>query len=48
MTEPTRDKFSPAQCRGARGLLDWSQERLAIECGLEVEAVQLLRPAKGT
>jgi transcriptional regulator with XRE-family HTH domain len=33
--------FLAAQCRAGRGLLGWSQERLAAEAHLELEAVAL-------
>ena len=33
--------LSPAQTRAARGLLNWSADRLAAEAGLEHEAVHL-------
>ena len=33
--------FSPAQCRAARALLDWSAERLARAAALDREAVEL-------
>ncbi len=33
-------QFSPAQCRAARGLLDWSQEQLALAAGLSRSTVR--------
>lgn len=36
-----RETFSPAQCRAARGLLNWSDGELARRTSLEIEAVQL-------
>lgn len=33
--------WTPATVRGARGLLDWTQQRLADGSGLELEAVEL-------
>lgn len=47
MTEPTRDKFSPAQSRAGRGFLGWTIERLAEEAGLEPEAVELYEAGEG-
>jgi transcriptional regulator with XRE-family HTH domain len=32
--------FSPAQCRAARGLLDWSQQDLASQAGVGVVTVR--------
>lgn len=32
--------LSPAQCRAARGLLDWSQEQLALAAGLSRSTVR--------
>lgn len=31
--------LSPAQCRAARGLLDWSQPDLAQKCGMHVQTI---------
>jgi hypothetical protein len=39
MHEPHR--FSPAQCRGGRGLLDWTADALARRAGVPAEAVEL-------
>ncbi|MBP7334680.1 helix-turn-helix transcriptional regulator [Niveispirillum sp.] len=33
-------QISPAQCRAARGLLDWSQEQLALAAGLSRSTVR--------
>jgi len=34
--------ISPAQCRAARGLLDWSQQRLAEHAGVGVVTIRQL------
>jgi transcriptional regulator with XRE-family HTH domain len=34
--------ISPAQCRAARGLLDWSQQILAVEAGVGVVTIRQL------
>lgn len=39
--------FSSAQCRAARGLLDWSQERLAIAAGLDLDELQAFESDQG-
>lgn len=36
-----RETFSPAQCRAARGLLNWTREDLAHYAGIELEAVEI-------
>ncbi len=33
-------RISPAQCRAARGLLDWKQETLARKAGVGLKTVQ--------
>jgi len=45
--------FTPAQCRAARGLLDWSQQKLAEAAGVGVVTVRQLegggsQPRKAT
>ena len=40
-----RERFSPAQCRAGRALLDWSQDRLAMRADLELEAIELFEAA---
>jgi hypothetical protein len=42
-----RERFSPGQSRGARGLLGWEREDLARLAGLEVEAVELYEAGEG-
>jgi transcriptional regulator with XRE-family HTH domain len=34
--------LTPEQCRAARGLLDWSQERLAREAGVGIVTIRQL------
>lgn len=41
-----RERFSPAQCRGARGLLAWEPEDLAQSACLDIEAVELYEAAE--
>jgi DNA-binding XRE family transcriptional regulator len=38
--------ISPAQCRAARGLLDWSQQQLADAAGVGVVTIRLLEAGK--
>ena len=38
----TRRMITPAQCRAARGLLDWSQEALAKSAGVGVVTIRQL------
>ena len=42
-----RQTFSPAQCRAARGLLNWSQAELAERVRVQVEAVELFEGGDG-
>lgn len=37
---PKSPPLSPAQCRAARGLLDWTQERLAEAAGVSRSTVR--------
>jgi transcriptional regulator with XRE-family HTH domain len=39
------EMISPAQCRAARGLLDWSQQELAKKAGVGVVTVRQLEAA---
>jgi transcriptional regulator with XRE-family HTH domain len=32
--------FTAAQCRGARGIINWTQERLATEAGVSLSTVK--------
>jgi transcriptional regulator with XRE-family HTH domain len=36
-----RRNITPAQCRAARGLLDWTQQRLADESGVSDRPIRL-------
>lgn len=40
--------ISPAQCRAARGLLDWSQPDLAQRCGMHVQTISAFEHETGT
>ena len=42
-----RQTFSPAQCRAARGLLNWSQAELAERVRVQLEAVELFEGGDG-
>jgi transcriptional regulator with XRE-family HTH domain len=42
------DFLSPAQCRAARGLLDWSQPDLAKKCGMHVQTICAFEKEAGT
>jgi transcriptional regulator with XRE-family HTH domain len=46
MTSPTA-MITPAQCRAARGLLAWSQQKLANEAGIGIVTVQQLEGGIG-
>jgi len=39
MTQKGKREMTPAQCRAARGLLDWTQQKLAIAAGVAVSTV---------
>jgi transcriptional regulator with XRE-family HTH domain len=39
---PSAIMITPAQCRAARGLLAWSQQKLASEAGIGIVTVQQL------
>ena len=39
--------ITSAQCRAARGLLDWSQQQLADAAGVGVATVRLFEAGKG-
>jgi transcriptional regulator with XRE-family HTH domain len=40
MTASTQDRFSPRQCRGARGLLGWTVDQLAEQSGVSPAAIR--------
>jgi len=40
VTMPTQKRLSPAQCRAARGFLDWTQDELAERTGLSRSTVR--------
>lgn len=42
------DYLSPAQCRAARALLDWSQPDLAKRCGMHVQTISAFENETGT
>lgn len=42
-----RERYSPAQCRAARGLLAWCVDELARAARLEAEAVELYEAGEG-
>jgi DNA-binding XRE family transcriptional regulator len=43
----TFDMLTSAQCRAARGLLDWGQQQLADAAGVGVATVRLFEADKG-
>lgn len=42
------DVLTPATCRAARGLLDWSQQDLAEKSGVGITAVRTFERGKST
>lgn len=42
------DYLTPAQCRAARALLDWSQPDLAERCGMHVQTISAFENETGT
>ena len=42
------DVLTPATCRAARGLLDWSQQDLADKSGVGITAVRTFERGKST
>jgi transcriptional regulator with XRE-family HTH domain len=40
VNEHIASMFTPAQCRAARGLLDWSQQDLASQAGIGIVTVR--------
>jgi transcriptional regulator with XRE-family HTH domain len=39
--------LAPAQCRAARGLLDWSQQKLADKAGVGIVTIRQFEGKKG-
>jgi hypothetical protein len=42
-----RERFSPAQCRAGRALLEWTAEDLSTRAALDPEAVELFEAQGG-
>jgi transcriptional regulator with XRE-family HTH domain len=40
--------FTPAQCRGARGILDWTQERLATQASVSLSTIKEFEAGRRT
>jgi transcriptional regulator with XRE-family HTH domain len=41
------EMLTPAQCRAARGLIDWNQRQLAEAAGVAVATIRLFEAGKG-
>ena len=48
LSDPAQMADFASRIRGARGLLDWSQARLAREAGVNLRTLQRLEKAQGT
>lgn len=46
--EDRREMISPAQCRAARALLNWSQPDLAENCGIHVQTISSFENGNGS